>query len=138
MSRNVNRKPSYPTKVRKDNPQARAKRKRVVRGILRWAPLWIPLLVVLWFLIPARVRFHRIEHNSIKTTAHVKETYTVSGVRKCDYYVSYYFYVDDSVYLGKASLKKSVWEQLAPHDPIEIAYEKGNPSNSNWAGYHKD
>ena len=138
MSHNVNRKPNYPTKGKKDNLQAKAKRKKIGCGILRWSPVWIPLLFVLWFLIPARVRFHHIDHEPVKITAHVKEKYTASGYHKCDYLVSYYFYVGDSVYHGKASLKKSLWEQLAPHDPIEIAYEKGTPSNNGWAGYHKD
>lgn len=99
-----------------------AKRKKIGRGILRGFPVWISVLVVLWFLIPARIHFHQLDRNPVKTTARVEKTYTVSGGRKCDYYVSYYFYVGDSLYHGKTQLKKSVWEKFAPHYPIEIAY----------------
>ena len=138
MSHNINRRPNYPTKGSNKNLQAKAKRKKIGHSFLRWSPVWISGLVVLVAIVQARIQFHRIEQDSVKTTARVEKTYTVSGGRKCDYYVSYYFYIDDSLYHGKTQLKKSVWEKFAPHDPIEIAYEKGNPSNSSWAGYHKD
>ena len=57
-----------------------------------------------------------------------------SGSIKC---VSYYFCVGNEWYDGSTSPPDSVWDKLQQHDPFEIVYEKGNPKNSNWAGYFK-
>ena len=137
MPHNVNRKPVYPDRSKQSKRKPRVNFKKIGKGILRWTPLWIPIAIVLWFLIPDIVDDNRLKHNGIRTTARVEKTYLVGG-RSVSRMVKYYFYVGDSLYYGHTSLSKSEWEQLQPHVQFDIVYEKGNPDNSNWVGYYKN
>ena len=47
-----------------------------------------------------------------------------------------YYCVDNEWYDGHTSPSDSIWDKLKHGDAFEIAYEKGNPSNSNWVGYY--
>ena len=137
MPHNVNRKPVYPDRSKQSKRKPRVNFKKIGKGILRWTPLWIPIAIVLWFLIPDIVYDNRLKHNGIRTTARVEKTYLVGG-RSVSRMVKYYFYVGDSLYYGHTSPPDSVWNLLHPHVKFDIVYEKGNPYNSNWAGYYKD
>ncbi len=138
MPHNVNRKPVYPDRGKQSKRKPRVNFKKIGIGILKWTPLWIPMAFLLWLLIPDVVDDYRLKHNGIGTTAHVEKTYLVTGGRSVTRMVKYYFYVGDSLYYGHTSLSKSEWEQLQPHVQFDIVYEKGNPDNSNWAGYYKE
>ena len=137
MPHNVNRKPVYPDRSKQSKRKPRVDFKKIGKGILRWAPIWIPMAIWLWFLIPDIIDDSHLKHNGIRTTARVEKTYLVGG-RSVSRMVKYYFYVGDSLYYGHTSLSKSEWEQLQPHVQFDIVYEKDNPNNSNWAGYYKD
>ena len=138
MPHNVNRKPVYPDRSKQLKQKPRVDFKKIGKGILRWTPLWIPMAIGMWFLIPDIVDGYRLKHNGIRTTARIQKTYLVTGGRSVSRMVKYYFYVGDSLYYGNTSLSKSEWEQLQPHVQFDIVYEKSNPNNSNWAGYYKD
>ena len=137
MPHNVNRKPVYPDRSKQSKRKPRVNFKKIGKGILRWSPLWIPMAIWLWFLIPDIVDDYRLKHNGIRTTARVEKTYLVGG-RSVSRMVKYYFYVGDSLYYGHTSPPDSVWNLLHPHVQFDIVYEKSNPNNSNWAGYYKD
>ena len=136
MSHNVDRKPVYPEKIKQSSPPQK-RLKKFGKGILNWAPLWIPVALLLWILVPDMVKDSHMRHNKVQTTGRVLETYHKAGRGGPIYYVKYYFYVGDSLFEGTTSLRKSKWEQLKPHIPFEVVYEKNNPANSNWAGYYK-
>lgn len=137
MPHNVNRKPVYPDRSKQSKRKPRVDFKKIGKGILRWTPLWIPMAIWLWFLIPDIVDDYRLKHNYVETTARVERKYK-DGLRKNIKMVKYYFYVGDSLYYGHTSPPNSMWDQLQPHVQFDIVYEKGNPNNSNWAGYYKD
>ncbi len=137
MPHNVNRKPVYPDRSKQLKRKPRVDFKKIGKGVLRWTPLWIPMAIWLWLLIPDFVDDYRLKHNYVETTARVERKYK-GGWRSNLKMVKYYFYVGDSLYYGYKSPSDSVWDQLQPHSPIDIVYEKGNPNNSGWAGYYKD
>ena len=136
MPHNIDRKPVYPEQG-KPRKRTVVSLKKTAKGILNWAPLWVPLALLLWLLIPRFAVDSRLNRNGIATTARVDKTYIATGRGK-NKMVKYYFYVGDSLYYGSTSPPDSVWECLLPHVPFEIVYEKGNPNNSNWAGYIKN
>lgn len=138
MPHNVNRKPVYPDRSKQLKQKPRVDFKKIGKGILRWTPLWIPMAIGMWFLIPDIVDDYRLKHNYVETTARIQKTYLVTGGRSVTRMVKYYFYVGDSLHYGHTSPPDSVWDQLQPHVQFDIVYEKGNPNNSNWAGYYKD
>ena len=138
MPHNVNRKPVYPDRNKPPKRKPQVNFKKIGIGILKWTPLWIPMAIGLWFLIPDIIDNNRLKHNGIKTAARVEKTYLVTGGRSVSRMVKYYFYVGDSLYYGHTSPPDSVWDQLQPHEQFDIVYEKDNPNNSNWAGYYKD
>lgn len=135
MSHNVDRQTVYPDK-RERPKQPRMRWKKILRGTLNWAPLWIPIVFLLWVIWPHIKDDCRLKHNSVKTTARVARTYKHDG-KNVQYMVAYYYYVNDTLYEGSTSVRKSYWQELKPHDQFEIVYEKGHPANSNWAGYYK-
>lgn len=137
MPHNVNRKPVYPDRSKRLKRKPRVDFKKIGKGVLKWTPLWIPMAIWLWLLIPDIVDDYRLKHNYVETTARVERKYK-GGLRKNLKMVKYYFNVGDSLYYGQTSLSKSEWEQLQPHVQFYIVYEKDNPNNSNWAGYYKD
>ena len=137
MPHNVNRKPVYPNRSKHSKQKSKVDFKKIGKGILKWTPLWIPMVFLLWYLIPDIVDNYRLKHNYVEATARVESKYK-GGLRHNLKMVKYHFYVGDSLYYGHTSPPKSVWEQLQPHEQFDIVYEKGNPNNSNWAGYYKD
>ena len=137
MPHNVNRKPAYPEQNKSNERKRQIDFKRIGKGVMNWAPLWVFLVILLWLLIPNFVDDYRLNHNGVATTARVEKTYR-SGMRGNIKMVKYYFYVGDSLYYGLTSPTDSVWNHLMPHAPFEIVYEKGNPNNSNWARYVKN
>lgn len=52
MPHNINRKPVYPDLSKQSNRKLRVNFKRIGKGILKWAPLWIGVAIGLWLLIP--------------------------------------------------------------------------------------
>lgn len=137
MPHNVNRKPVYPDQNRLSERKPRTDFRKIGKGVLRWAPLWIPLAILLWRLIPDIVDDYRLKHNNVATTARVESKYK-GGKRYNIKMVKYYFNVGDTLYYGHTSPPDSLWKCLQPHDQFDIVYEKGNPDNSNWAGYYKN
>lgn len=137
MPHNVNRKPVYPDRSKQSKRKPRVDFKKIGKGILQWSPLWIPITLFAWVVVDSFVDLHCLNHNGIRTTALVEKTYLSTG-RGPSKMVKYYFYVGDSLYYGHTSPPDSVWNLLHPHVKFDIVYEKGNPNNSNWAGYYKD
>ena len=131
MGHNINRRPVY--------PKEDGKSKRLNKHQVRWK--WGRILFcVLVFAIPLSVIAHRLikswrlRHSHIETTAYVSKLYKSSNYGiKC---VSYYYCIENEWYEDHTSPPDSIWDNLQPGDPFEIVYEKGNPSNSNWAGYY--
>ena len=138
MPHNINRKPVYPDLSKQSKRKPRVNFKKIGKGILKWTPLWIPMAIGLWLLIPDIVDDYRLKHNYVETTARVERKYKKDGLRKNIKMVKYYFYVGDSLYYGHTSPPNSMWDQLQPHVQFDIVYEKDNPNNSGWAGYYKD
>jgi len=104
----------------------------------KWVLFWILVLTpLLCIFVPKIIDDCRLHHNDyVETTARVKSLYKKgkSYNIKC---VSYRYCVDNEWYEGHTSPPDSIWDKLRQGSPIEIVYEKGNPSNSNWAGYYK-
>ncbi len=83
MPHNVNRKPVYPDRSKPPKRKPRVNFKKIGIGILKWTPLWIPMVIWLWFLIPDIVDNNRLKHNGIRTAARVEKTYLVTGGAQC-------------------------------------------------------
>lgn len=113
--------------------------KKIGHNVLLWMWkhlwLWILLALLLFTFAPTIISDWRLKRNHIETTAHVRYLYK-SGKSHNIKCVAYYYCVDNEWYDGHTSPPDSIWDNIQPYDLFEIVYEKGNPSNSNWAGYY--
>ena len=137
MPHNLNRRPDYPLETQRIKSRKRIPFKCIFRGILRWMPLWVPIVFLIGLLTPQFMDDYRLGCSHTLTTAHVKRVYKGTGRNRAKM-VEYYFCVGNEWYQGRTSPPDSIWDNLQPHDPFEIVYETDNPSNSNWAGYYKE
>ena len=133
MSHNINRRPNYPKEGEKNKPQDKRNKRLLWRHVLYGIIVLTPLLCI---FTPKIIKDRRLNRNHVETSARITDLYKSGrGQRiKC---VSYSFCVDSVWYEGNTSPSDSIWDNTHIGAPFEIVYERGNPSNNNWAEYYK-
>ena len=134
MSRNIDRRPVYPTEEERRKQQAEPAWKRLwhrAKGFYYWL-CFIFLALFLIALVPQMIYMQkqrlRAERNPVKASA------TITGIDKGYRYVGptvhIEYTVDDSVYRNGIHPVRKIVKQLQVGQSIHIIYEAGNPSNS--------
>lgn len=134
MSRNINRRPVYPSEGERRKQQAEPVWKRLWHRT-KWIYYWLCfILSVLLFiaLVPQMIYMQRqrlhAERNPVKASATI--TSIDKGLQYSGPTVNIEYTVDDSVYRNGIHPVRKIVKQFRVGQSIHIIYEDGNPSNS--------